>query len=87
MLYFFLAAELIQAVEECDGLECLDLSGKSFGVGASVALAEVLKLKKSLKKAHWSDMFVSKLKNEIPLALVSTFLNGLCSRLLHNDKL
>lgn len=64
------AAELVKAIEECDGLETLNLSGKSFGVEASRAIGEALQRKPTLKYAQWSDMFVSKLKTEIPQSLV-----------------
>ena len=70
-LLLIAAAELVKAIEECEGLETLNLSGKSFGVEASQAIGEALKYKPSLKYALWSDMFVSKLKTEIPQALVS----------------
>lgn len=64
-------ADLIQGIEECDGLDTLVLSGRSFGVKASEAIGRTLSGKSTLKKALWSDMFVSKLKTEIPPALKS----------------
>ena len=69
----------MKAIEECEGLETLNLSGKSFGVEASEAIGEALRHKPTLKHAQWSDMFVSKLKTEIPKSLVSPFmLCGVC---------
>ena len=71
VICFPAVADLIQGIEECDGLDTLVLSGRSFGVKASEAIGRTLSGKSTLKKALWSDMFVSKLKTEIPPALVS----------------
>ena len=70
----------MKAIEECEGLETLNLSGKSFGVEASEAVGEALRNKPTLKHAQWSDMFVTKLKTEIPQSLVSPpfMLYGVC---------
>ena len=77
VFFYFTVEDLIQGIEECDGLDTLVLSGRSFGVEASEAIGETLRGKSTLKKALWSDMFVSKLKTEIPPALAS--LNTLLS--------
>ena len=68
----------MKAIEECEGLETLNLSGKSFGVEASEAIGEALGHKPTLRYAQWSDMFVSKLKTEIPKSLVSPFMLCVC---------
>ena len=48
----------------------LKLSGNSFGEEAMKAIGECLANKPQLTRALWSDMFVSRLKTEIPPALV-----------------
>lgn len=63
-------ADIVKQIEECEGLTTLQLSGNSFGVDAMKAIGEALVKKPELTKALWSDMFVSRLKSEIPQALV-----------------
>lgn len=48
----------------------LRLSGNSLGVGAAEVIQETLAHIPTLRRALWSDMFVSRLKTEIPQALV-----------------
>ena len=60
----------MQAIRESEGLAVLRLSGNSMGVRAAQAIAGALALRPSLRRALWSDMFVSRLKSEIPPALV-----------------
>ena len=62
---------MVKSIEESDGLTTLRLSGNSLGVEAAEAIAEVLAHKPTLRRALWSDMFVSRLKSEIPPAVVS----------------
>lgn len=50
----------------------LQLSGNSFGVEASKAIGDALAKKPHLSRALWSDMFVSRLKSEIPSAMVNS---------------
>lgn len=52
------------------GVTSLKLSGNSYGIEAAAAIGEALSHVPSLKQALWSDMFVSRLKTEIPPALV-----------------
>lgn len=42
-------APFIEKLEQIDGVEAVDLSGNTFGVEASEALAKALKTKKTLK--------------------------------------
>ena len=60
----------MQAIRESEGLAVLRLSGNSMGVKAAHAIAGALASRPSLRRALWSDMFVSRLKSEIPPALV-----------------
>ncbi|XP_064404921.1 ran GTPase-activating protein 1-like isoform X2 [Halichondria panicea] len=64
-------ADILKSIEECRGLTCLRLSGNSFGEEAMTAIGECLANKPQLSKALWSDMFVSRLKAELPPALTS----------------
>ncbi|KAI8915479.1 hypothetical protein DFJ77DRAFT_370320 [Powellomyces hirtus] len=52
-----------------EGLTEIRLSGNTFGVEAGRAIAAALKGQYSLKIASLSDMFTSRLRNEIPLVL------------------
>lgn len=63
-------ADIVREISGCAGLSLLKLSGNSLGVGACEAIAEALASQPSLTRAQWSDMFVSRLKSEIPQALV-----------------
>ena len=69
-------ADIVEAIEECDGITSLSLGGNTFGVDAARAIAEVLAQKPTLKKAFWNNMFVSRGKTDIPPALVCV----LCGR-------
>ena len=62
----------MQAIEENEGLTTLRLSGNSMGVQAAQAIAGTLASRSHLRRALWSDMFVGRLRNEIPPALVCT---------------
>ena len=57
-------------MEACTEMTTLRLSGNSLGVGAAEAIQETLAHIPTLRRALWSDMFVSRLKTEIPQALV-----------------
>ena len=62
----------MQAIGENEGLTSLRLSGNSMGVQAAQAIAGALASRSHLRRALWSDMFVGRLRNEIPPALVCT---------------
>ena len=63
-------AYIVKAMTDCENMTTLRLSGNSLGVEATGAIAEVLTHTPTLQRALWSDMFVSRLKTEIPPALV-----------------
>lgn len=52
-------------------VEFLNMEGNSLGVDAAKEIAKALENRKEFKKALWKDMFTSRLKTEIPAALVS----------------
>ena len=64
-------ADLLNTIRECEGLTTLQLNGNSYGVEAMKAIGEALAEKPLLSRAVWFDMFVSRLRPEIPPALVS----------------
>ena len=66
----FTVEEIVDKIKACHGMISLDLSGNSFGTEAAAAIAEALSEIPTLQRALWSDMFVSRLKTEIPAALV-----------------
>lgn len=72
-IYWILSivAEIVAQIDSANNLEILKLSGNSYGKDAAKAIGRALSKHKDLKKALWSDMFVSRLKTEIPDALVS----------------
>uniref|UniRef100_A0A8C1L7F1 Ran GTPase-activating protein 1 n=1 Tax=Cyprinus carpio TaxID=7962 RepID=A0A8C1L7F1_CYPCA len=57
--------EMVQEIEQYQGLRSLRLEGNTLGVEAARAIA------KSLEQCHWSDMFTGRLRSEIPPALIS----------------
>ena len=63
-------AEVVDQIKKCEGLTTLQLSGNSFGVEPTKAIGECLAHKPTFTRALWSDMFVSRLKSEIPISLV-----------------
>ena len=68
---FTAVRSILQQIEDCQNLSTLKLSGNSFGIEAAKAIGEKLAEKPTLQRALWSDMFVSRVKTEIPPALVS----------------
>ncbi|XP_063282477.1 ran GTPase-activating protein 1 [Pelobates fuscus] len=65
------AQDVIQEIEEFEGLQALRLEGNTFGVEAAKAIAKALEKKPDMKRCHWSDMFTGRLRSEIPAALTS----------------
>ncbi|XP_015188317.1 PREDICTED: ran GTPase-activating protein 1 [Polistes dominula] len=64
------AIEVIKAIEECPQLEFFNLEGNTLGPNAAEAVAQALQKNGSLlKRALWKDMFTSRSKAEIPVAL------------------
>ena len=70
IIYPSTVADLLKAISECEGLTTLQLNGNSYGVEAMQAIGEALAEKPLLSRAVWYDMFVSRLRAEIPPALV-----------------
>ena len=61
----------MRAIGEEEGLlTTLILSGNSMGVQAAQAIAGALASRPTLRRALWKDMFVGRLRSEIPPALV-----------------
>uniref|UniRef100_A0A672QA68 Ran GTPase-activating protein 1 n=1 Tax=Sinocyclocheilus grahami TaxID=75366 RepID=A0A672QA68_SINGR len=63
--------EMVQDIEQCQGLQSLRLEGNTLGVEAAQAIAKSLVAKRELEQCHWSDMFTGRLRSEIPPALIS----------------
>lgn len=61
----------IEPLVKDDNVTSVDLSGNTLGVGASEALAEVLRTKSKLEFADLHDIFTQRLVDEIPPALDS----------------
>ncbi|XP_051770080.1 ran GTPase-activating protein 1b [Ctenopharyngodon idella] len=63
--------EMVQEIEQCQGLQSLRLEGNTLGVEAAQAISKALEAKSELEQCHWSDMFTGRLRSEIPPALKS----------------
>ncbi|XP_067286672.1 ran GTPase-activating protein 1b [Pseudorasbora parva] len=63
--------EMVQEIEQCQGLQSLRLEGNTLGVEAAQAISKALEAKRELEQCHWSDMFTGRLRSEIPPALKS----------------
>ncbi|TRY77537.1 hypothetical protein DNTS_028249 [Danionella cerebrum] len=63
--------EIVQEIEQCQGLQSLRLEGNTLGVEAAEAIAKSLEAKSDLKQCHWSDLFTGRLRSEIPPSLKS----------------
>lgn len=63
--------EMVQDIEQFQGLQSLRLEGNTFGVEAAQGIAKALEAKSELQQCHWSDMFTGRLRSEIPPALKS----------------
>ncbi|KAF2405204.1 ran GTPase activating protein 1 [Trichodelitschia bisporula] len=59
----------IESLKDNTDVEEVHFLGNTLGIGASQALAEVLKTNKNLKVANFADVFTGRLLAEIPLAL------------------
>ncbi|XP_067225396.1 ran GTPase-activating protein 1b [Chanodichthys erythropterus] len=63
--------EMVQDIEQFQGLQSLRLEGNTLGVEAAQAISKALEAKSELEQCHWSDMFTGRLRSEIPPALKS----------------
>ncbi|RMZ79406.1 hypothetical protein DV738_g3277, partial [Chaetothyriales sp. CBS 135597] len=61
----------VQPLKESNTVKHIDLSGNTFGVEASAALASIISTKPTLESADLHDIFTSRLLGEIPQALNS----------------
>uniref|UniRef100_A0A8C2KKA4 Ran GTPase-activating protein 1 n=1 Tax=Cyprinus carpio TaxID=7962 RepID=A0A8C2KKA4_CYPCA len=79
--------EMVQEIEQCQGLQSLRLEGNTLGVEAAQAIAKSLEEKRELEQCHWSDLFTGRLRSEIPPALKSLGCSLMTSgaRLTHLD--
>ncbi|XP_064858566.1 ran GTPase-activating protein 1-like [Oncorhynchus nerka] len=61
--------ELVQEIEEYQGLRALWLEGNTVGVEAAQAIAKAWESKDQLQSCNWSDMFTGHLhlKSQLPL--------------------
>ncbi|WFD31360.1 Ran GAP Rna1 [Malassezia sp. CBS 17886] len=75
-------APYLVELEAIDPLYEVHLGGNTLGVDACVALADVLRRKKSLRVADFADIFTGRLITEIPEAL-----RALCDALLDHTQL
>uniref|UniRef100_A0A8C2KFD7 Ran GTPase-activating protein 1 n=1 Tax=Cyprinus carpio TaxID=7962 RepID=A0A8C2KFD7_CYPCA len=80
-------SEMVQEIEQCQGLQSLRLEGNTLGVEAAQAIAKSLEEKRELEQCHWSDLFTGRLRSEIPPALKSLGCSLMTSgaRLTHLD--
>ncbi|XP_069005677.1 ran GTPase-activating protein 1-like isoform X1 [Embiotoca jacksoni] len=63
--------EMVQEIQDFDGLQALRLEGNTVGVAAAQAIAKALETKSDFKRCYWSDMFTGRLRSEIPAVLNS----------------
>lgn len=75
-------APYLDDLRKVEPLHEISLGGNTLGVGASVALAEVLREKRSLRIADFADIFTGRLITEIPDAL-----RALCDALVDHPEL
>lgn len=61
---------MVEAINNSEGLEYLNLEGNTLGVEAARAIANALEKQPKFKRALWKDMFTGRMKTEIPKALV-----------------
>lgn len=71
IVIFFIARDIIQAINSCQNLHYLKLEGNTLGVDAAKGIAKALEGHSEFKRALWKDMFTGRMKTEIPKALVS----------------
>ncbi len=62
--------EVVRKIGECENLKYLELEGNTLGVDAARAIGKALEVKPEFEAALWKDLFTSRLKNEIPQAMV-----------------
>lgn len=75
-------ADIVEQINQLENLVALKLSGNSYSEKAAEAIGNALTKHNLLQRALWSDMFVSRLKTEIPQAL-TCLSNGLITSGAH----
>lgn len=65
----FSARDLINAINNCESLQYLNLEGNTLGVEAARGIGEALKSHPEFREALFKDLFTGRLKTEIPQAL------------------
>jgi Ran GTPase-activating protein 1 len=65
------AEYIVEEIRRANGLTTLKLSGNSYGTEAASHIGQAISTIPTLRNALWSDMFVSRLKTEIPPALTA----------------
>ncbi|WFD36046.1 Ran GAP Rna1 [Malassezia cuniculi] len=75
-------APYLEQIRNIEPLHSISLGGNTLGVGACVALADVLREKKTLRQADFADIFTGRLITEIPDAL-----RALCDALVDHPEL
>ena len=78
IVIFFLARDVIQAINSCQNLHYLNLEGNTLGVDAAKGIAKALESHSEFKRALWKDLFTGRMKTEIPKALVSNMVFSSC---------
>jgi hypothetical protein len=66
----FAVKDVVDKIHACENLKYLELEGNTLGVDAAKAIGKALKSKPEFEAALWRDLFTSRLKNEIPQAMV-----------------
>ncbi|KAG9305657.1 hypothetical protein G9A89_022579 [Geosiphon pyriformis] len=74
--------EFVDTIKEAKDLEEVILSGNTFGVEASQAIADALQSKTELKILNAADIFTSRLRGEVPPAV-----KAFCDALVNKEKL
>lgn len=64
---------VVSKIRSCENLKYLELEGNTLGVDAAKAIGKALESKPEFEAALWRDLFTSRLKNEIPQAMVMNF--------------
>lgn len=60
----------MKAIKECKNMKYLELEGNTLGVEAAFEIGKALESHPELEVALWKDIFTTRLKTEIPKALV-----------------
>lgn len=67
---FFTVKEVVEAINNCQKLNFLDLEGNTLGCAAAKQIGKALERHPEFSRACWKDMFTGRMKTEIPPALI-----------------